>query len=117
MTLEEKLTALLRTICPRSYCDFAPTDTLRPYVTYQQIGGEALTFMDNAVPSKENAEIQVNVWSDSRLEAKSLIKQIEAALIQTIDMQARPVSASRADFDADMKWYGASQDFTIWADR
>lgn len=117
MTLEEQLTALLRTVCPRVYCDFAPTDTARPYLTFQQIGGESPTFIDNTVPSKENAEVQVNVWSDSRLEAKATIKQIETALIEATAVQARPVSASRSDFDADMKRYGATQDFSIWADR
>lgn len=117
MTLEQKLTALLRQVCPRTYCDFAPTATQRPYVTYQQIGGEAVEFIDNTVPSMENAHVQVNVWAGSRLEAKTLIKQIEAALILATGLQARPLGAAASDYDADVPVYGSRQDFSIWADR
>lgn len=117
MILEQKLVALIRTVCPRVSPDFAPTNTPRPYVTFQQVGGQALSFVDNTVPSIENAEIQVNVWADSRLEAKSLMKLIEEALIVTTAVQARPLSACVSDFDSDMAVYGSRQDFSIWADR
>lgn len=117
MTLEEKLVALLKSICPRTFPDFAPTDTQRPYVTWQQIGGDTVDFIDNAVPSQENALIQVNVWSDRRTEAKDVIKQIEAALIQAPGLQARPQGAAASDADPDMGRYCSRQDFSIWADR
>lgn len=117
MILEEKLVALIRAVCPRVSPDFAPTNTARPYVTFQQVGGQALDFVDNTVPSIENAEIQINVWADSRLEAKGLMKLIEAALIVATTVQARPLSACVSDFDADMNVYGSRQDFNCWADR
>lgn len=117
MTLEEKLVALLKPICPRVRPDFAPVETERPYVTFQQIGGQAPEFIDNTIPSIENAEVQVNVWADSRLQAKDLIKQIEATLTTATTVQARAVSASASDFDADMEIYGSRQDFSIWAER
>ena len=117
MILEEKLVALIRAVCPRVSPDFAPTTTARPYVTFQQVGGQALSFVDNTVPSIENAEIQVNVWANSLLEAKGLMKLIEEALIVATSVQARPLSACVSDFDADIPVYGARQDFSIWADR
>lgn len=117
MTLEEKLVVLLKAICPRTFPDFAPTDTARPYVTWQQIGGDVVEFVDNAVPSQENALIQVNVWSDRRAEAKDLIKQIEVSLIGAAVFQARPSGAAASDADPDMARYCSRQDFTIWADR
>lgn len=117
MMMEEKITALLRAICARSYPDFAPVDTERPYVTYQQIGGETLDFIDNSLAQKENAEIQINVWSNTRLEAKSMIKQIEAAMLASAEFQANPQAAAVSDFDADIPVYGSRQDFTVWADR
>lgn len=117
MTLEEHLTALLQGICPRAYCDFAPVGTERPYVTYQQIGGEVVDFLDNTLPSKENAQIQVNVWSDTRAEAKALIKQVEAAMIAATMFQASPQAAAVSDFDPDIPVYGSRQDFSVWADR
>lgn len=115
--VEIDLKTLLRAICPRSYPDFAPVSTARPYVTYQQFGGEAPAFLDKTVPSKENAEFQINVWSDSRLEAKTIIKQIEVAMIGATAFQARPIAACASDFDADVPVYCSRQDFTVWADR
>jgi hypothetical protein len=117
MTLEEKLHVLLQSICPRTFPDFAPTDTLRPYVTWQQIGGDTVDFFDRAAPSKENALVQVNVWSDRRAEAKDLIKQIESALITALVFDARPTAAASSDADPDMARYCCRQDFTVWADR
>lgn len=117
MTLEENLTTALRTLCPRVFCDFAPVDTARPYVTWQQIGGDAVTFIDNARPSKRNALVQVNVWSDRRIEANALILSIEDALTVAEQFQARPSAAAASDFDADMERYCSRQDFSIWADR
>lgn len=117
MTLEEKLVALLLPICPRTFPDFAPPDTARPYVTWQQIGGETVDFSDNAVPSKENALVQINVWSDRRSEAKDIIKQIESALIGAIAFDARPTAAAASDADPDMARYCSRQDFAVWADR
>jgi hypothetical protein len=117
MALEENLTALLRAICPRTFSDFAPLDTPRPYVTFQQIGGSTVDFIDKVVPSKENAVMQINAWADSRLDAKALIKQIEAALIAATEFQAAPVAAASSDFDPDMDRRCSRQDFSIWADR
>jgi len=117
MTVETDLTALLKTICTRTFPDFAPVGTARPYVTYQQIGGAAPVFVDNTVPDTENGEFQINVWADTRMQAKDLIKQIEAALILETQFQARPIGAAVSDFDADVPVYGARQDFSIWSVR
>lgn len=117
MTLEERLVALLTPICPRTFPDFAPTDTQRPYVTWQQIGGQSLDFMEGAVASKENALVQINVWSDRRTEAKAVIKLIEEAFVTAKTLQASPTAAAASDADPDMARYCARQDFSIWADR
>jgi hypothetical protein len=117
MTVETDLVTLLKTFCERVSPGFADVNTPLPYVTFQQIGGIAPTFVDNTVPSKENAEIQIDVWADSAAVAKALIKQIEAALITSAAVQARPVSAAASDYDADMKRYCSRQDFSIWGDR
>jgi hypothetical protein len=117
MTIDEKITALLRTVCARTFCDFAPVDTPRPYCTYQVIGGAVLDFIDPAVPTKKNADVQVSIWSDSRLEAAALMDQVEAAMITATDMQASPTGAAASDFDADMNVRSSRQDFNVWADR
>lgn len=117
MTLEATLTAILKEISPRTFADFAPTATPRPYITFQQIGGQTIPVLGSVVPNKENAEMQISVWADSRSAAKTAIKQIEAALIATSNFIARPLAAAASDFDADMERYCSRQDFSIWADR
>lgn len=117
MTMESDLTTLLKATCPRVYPDFAPANTPRPYVTYQQIYGIALRYLGNEVPTKQHAVIQINVWADTRKEAKATILAIEDSLIRAKVFQASPEAASVSDFDADIPVYGSRQDFSIWADR
>lgn len=117
MSLETQLTTLLLTVCPRVFPDFAPITTARPYVTYQQIGGESVNMLDRWVPNKRNATMQVNVWSATRAEAMTLIQSIEDALRMTTVFQAESQNAPTTDFDADGPLYSAIQDFSIWADR
>lgn len=117
MSLESQLYTVLSGVCPRTFPDFAPTNTTRPYVTYQQIGGEAVNTLDKWVPNKRNARMQINVWADTRASAASTMQAIEDALRMSNLFQAEPESAMTADFDADFPVYSAMQDFSIWADR
>jgi hypothetical protein len=117
MPVENNLTALLKNVCARTFTDFAPVATARPYITFQQLGGDVLSYIDRVVPNKENGEYQINVWADTRAEAVNMIKLIEVLLIEATAFQAAPVSARRNDFDADIPVYGSSQDFSIWSDR
>jgi hypothetical protein len=117
MALEAKLATVLQGVCPRSFPDFAPTETARPYITFQQIGGDVVNPLAREVPNVENAEMQINVWSNTRLEAKTLIKQVESALILTTQFTCKPRAAAASDFDSDIPVYCSRQDFTIWCDR
>jgi len=117
MTVESDLYDALKVICARTFPDIAPVNTARPYVTYQQIGGDAVSFIDSTVPSKENGEFQINVWADTRASAKALIKQIEAALIVATAFQARPLAAPVSDYDHDNQVYGSLQSFSVWSNR
>jgi hypothetical protein len=114
MTLEEKLTAALRTVCPRVFRGTASVGTEQPYITYQRIGGQSVNFMDNAMPDKRNALVQINVWGG---DPDALIQQVELTLRAATDMQATPQGESRDADEPDMELAGASQDFDIWADR
>lgn len=115
MTVEADITALLKAICPRVAPDFMATIPERPYITYQQIGGEAAVFLDGSLPSKENGEFQIDVWSDTRGEAKALIKQVAAAICASTAFQASPLAGPRSDSDPDMKLYCSRQDFSVWS--
>ena len=112
--MESELFTLLKAICPRVYPDIAPTNTVRPYVTWQQIGGEVINPLANEAPGKRNASMQVNVWSDTRTEAISLIKQIEDGMRGATAFIARPQTAPLNDYDHDMLVYGSQQEFSIW---
>lgn len=117
MSLESNLYTVLGAVCPRTFPDVAPTTTVRPYVTYQQIGGEAVNTLDRWVPNKRNARVQVNVWADTRASAVSTLQAIEDAIRMSVLFQGEPESAPTSDYDHDMLVYGSMQDFTIWADR
>lgn len=117
MSLESDLYAALSAVCARVYPDVAPTNTARPYVTWQQIGGQAPSYLERAVPDKRNAEVQVNVWAATRSEANALALQIEAALTAATAFQSKPVGALFATHEEDLNLYGTNQDFSIWAAR
>lgn len=115
--LEEKLTALLKTICPRVSPDFAKAGTVQPYIIYQGVGGQAINFLDKTVPSKKNSDVQISVWAETRTEASSLIEQIEVAMIQATEFDAEPIAAASHDYDHDTERRSARQDFSVWYDR
>lgn len=114
--MESDLTALLKTLCPRVFPDVAPTITQKPYVTYQQIGGVPLRYVDNTAADKRHHMMQINVWASTRKEANQLSRAIEDALCAATVFTARPMSEAVADAeDEDLR--GNRQDFHIWATR
>jgi hypothetical protein len=117
MTLEANLAVLLKQVCDQTFPDFAPPGTKLPYITFQQIYGDVISYLGKEVSSKENAVMQINVWSATRKEAKAMILQIESLLTLAVSFQASPVAASVSDFEADLPAYCSRQDFSIWADR
>ena len=118
MTVEADLFNLLKTLVSnRAFPDFAPVNTARPYITYQQIGGEVVVFTEGAMADHDNARFQINVWGDTRASVKALSKQIETLLVGASVFQAQPESAAIADYDHDSLVYGSMQDFSIWSVR
>jgi len=118
MTVEEQIYSLLKDLVSgRVFPDVADVATPRPYITFQQIGGDVPTYVEQALTNKENSIFQINVWADSRLAAKFIAKQIESTLIASSALQVTIESAPRSDYDEDMNIFGASQDFNIWSDR
>jgi hypothetical protein len=114
MTFEADLTTLLKTVCPRVKSDFAEVATTRPYITFQQVGGQVVTLLANTAPGIRQSEVQINVWSSTRPEAMQLVRAIEAAMCTATAFTARPAGDVVADFDADVPVYGARQDFRCW---
>ena len=115
--MESDLSTLLKTICPRVYPDLAPVGTVTPYVTWQAIGGESIRFGDGSAPDKRNTLMQINVWSKTRLEALTLIRQIEDALCASAAFVATPQGEPLSTYEPDTLLYGSIQRFGIWASR
>lgn len=117
MTVEADLRTALLAVCPRVFPDFAPVSTARPYITYQQIGGDAINYIGQELPSLKHGMFQVNVWADTRAAASSTALLVEAALKAATAFQAQPASAPFSDFDSDIPVYGSRQDFSIYSPR
>jgi hypothetical protein len=117
MTVEADLKSALAGCCARVFPDFAPTNTTKPYITYQQIGGTVINPLDNSNPAQQNGEFQINVWANSRASAASVMLAIEAAMRAATTFTAQPIAAPRGDFDADMLLYASSQDYSVWSDK
>lgn len=114
MSFESDLFTLLKTVTPRVFPDFAPAKTPRPFVTYQQIGGDVLNLLANVAPGVRNGYMQISVWSDTRAEALQVMRAIEDAMCITTAFVARPIGAAVADFDAEVPIYGCRQEFRCW---
>jgi Protein of unknown function (DUF3168) len=117
MSLESDLYTVLAAVCPRVYPDTAPDNPVLPYLVWQQIGGFVINPVADEVPNKQNAFIQVNAWATTRIEAKALAQQVEAALITSAALRGRPQSAAVATMDEEVSVRGTTQDFSIWAAR
>lgn len=117
MSMESDLTALLKTLCVRTFPDFAPINTTRPYVTYQLIGGPSLRYLDNTAADKRQVLVQINVWADTRNASLVLARQIEDALCASSAFIAWPEEEPLCDAEPDFLRYGTTQDFSIFALR
>lgn len=117
MSMESDLSALLKTVCPRTFPDFAELGTPAPFMTWQGLGGESLRFLDNAAPDKRNTYMQVSVYSTTRTEALALIRAAEAALCASPAFVCKPQGEPFCTYEEDTKLYGAIQRHSIWAAR
>jgi hypothetical protein len=117
VSLELDLFAALGPLCSnRVFPDVAPIKTARPYVTYQQVGGEAENFLESTVVGKRNARMQINVWADTRLAAMTLARTIEDTLVVNTALRAYVLGApvSLYEDETSPPLYGTRQDFSVW---
>lgn len=118
MTVESDVYALLKGLVGnRCFPDVAPITTVQPYITYSQVGGEAVSYIDDTLPSMKHGLIQVNVWGGTRASVTAIALQIEAAMVTATAFQARPSGAHSATYDSDMLIYGTTQDFSVHSTR
>lgn len=117
MSMESDLVTLLKTVCTRTFPDVAPELTAKPYVTWQGIGGESLRFVENTAADKRHTLMQINVWSATRQEALTMIRQIEDALCVSAAFTATPQGEPLSTYEPDTASYGCIQRFDVWSAR
>jgi len=116
MTVETQIYTALKSLVTGGHVyaiNLPDTVTARTYITYQQVGGSAINFLNSAKPSKKNARFQINVWAPTPQAAAVLSRLTEDAM-RTIDafVEGAPVSTDEPDINL----YGTRQDFSIWFD-
>jgi hypothetical protein len=105
-------TALDPLVNERVFPDVAPMGTVRPYATYQAVGGDLAMTLDGP-SSTRNVRMQVNVWCDARIEATALMDQVIDALCGA-DIAAVPIGGAVSGHEEDTNLYGSRLDFSIW---
>lgn len=106
--------ALKALVNNRVYPDVAPAKASLPNITYQQVGGLAVSFLEAAVVGRRNGRFQVNVWSKTRAGTATLARQAEDALVASSVLRATPVGAPVAEYEPETGLFGSRQDFSIW---
>lgn len=115
MSFESSLfSALSALVDGRVYPDVAPAGAETPYITYQQVGGRSINFIDPTLPGKRNARVQVNVWGENRLAVSALAAAVEDALRLVPALQTSVLGQPVAGIDEETGLRGSRQDFSFW---
>lgn len=97
----------------RCFPDVAPASTIRPYITYQAVGGQSPNYLNNTVDI-QNARMQINVWADTRAAASILIQSVIGILTNPATIKGTSIGAPVSTYEPDTKLYGSRSDFSIW---
>jgi len=115
MTPEDHIDAALQHLAEgRIFPDVAPLDTAKPYITYQAVGGEPMNFLSGDHPSKQHVRMQINVWSERRIEASEIGMLVEDALRSLTALQVEVASGRVATYDEEADLRGVMQDFMLF---
>jgi len=100
----------------RVFPDIAPPNTVRPFMTYQSVGGvPSNTLCGNT--TQQNSRIQFNVWCDGsaggRTAANTLMRAVEV-LVTEAPLRGVSLGSLVALYDEITKTYGARQEFSFW---
>lgn len=118
MTVESDIFDTLKGLVGnRCYPDFAPIGTVRPFITYEQAGGDALYFLDGALPDKKHGRFEIGVYADSRASCAAIALQVEAAMAAATAFQSTAIHAPISDYASEVKIYSSTQNFSVFSDR
>lgn len=106
-------TALKTLVSNHVYRVVAPPESPLPRITFQQVGGEAINFMEGGKPSKKRARMQLNCWGLRHDDVMALARLAEDAMRTADGLQATVLLAPIAIYEADTKLFGSMQDFSV----
>lgn len=117
MTQDELIFQALKDLVGnRVYPDVAKERAAVPFITHQDVGGEAVNFLDRTNPSKRNTRLQVNVWASTRAEAKAIAHQVEVQLRALAEFSTEVLGSPMTTFDQSTGYRGTIQHFSVWTD-
>ena len=118
MTIEADIyTAIKGLVSNRCFPDFAPLGTVRPFITFEQAGGEALSFLDGSLPDKKHGRFEIGVYADSRASCAAIALQVEAAMAAATAFQSTAIHAPISDYASEVKIYSSTQNFSVFSTR
>lgn len=118
MSVESDIyTTLKGLVSNRCFPDFAPLGTVRPFIVYEQTGGETLAYVEGVLPDKKNGRFEIGVYADSRALCASIALQVESAMAAATVFQATAIHAPISDYEGELKIYSSLQNFSVWSAR
>lgn len=118
MTIETAIyDALKGLVGNRVFPDFAPLGTARPFITYEQAGGDALHFTDGTLPDTKNGRFEISIYADTAMTRAALALQVEATMAAAPAFQATALHAPISDYASEVKIYSSTQNFSVFSTR
>ena len=113
----EIYSALKPLVSNRCFPDFAPLGAVRPFITFEQTGGDALSFLDGSLPDKKNGRFEIGVYADSRASCAAIALLVESAMAAATAFQASAIHAPISDYASDVMIYSSTQNFSVFSTR
>lgn len=114
MSLESDIKSLLASLAGgRIYPDTMPDKPTFPCIVYQQVGGKAVEYVAGKVANKDNARLQVMVWSKTRLEASTIARAARVLIVEGA-MKGKTYAAPVSLYEEPLKLYGNRTDYSVW---
>jgi hypothetical protein len=117
VSLESDVLAVLQAQCPRVYPSQAPLNTVRPFLTYDHLGGDALRYMDGTAANKRMAQLQVTVWAADKPTAITLMLAVEEAMCTAAAFSCAPVGALQSGYEYEGEIFRSFQEFSVLGAR
>lgn len=114
MSIEDSIfQALQGLVSGRVFRVVARTPPARPYITFQQVGGLPINFVESAHAGKYRGRFQFNVWADDLDAAAALARQIEQTLVTSTTLRGVVETGLVTTYEADTELFGTRQDFSF----